>query len=496
MKDSNGKNNNKKDDEIQRYKDIFNSFNDVSETDEVLHQLAELNFNEEKNVNLENNNLNIKSKANMNEPSENVLIDLNTKKIDNIQEQNNDNLIINSINKDEKPLSIILLKEKINRIYITMQGLNFKDKDLNNLTEFIPYIHNIEQNNYLYIDKILDTNLELLSRIKEEMNVKEKFIQKLNNVSLGIENYEKKNLINQKKLKDKENEVILLMNKLELEKEKSKDNSKSIILELNSLKKENQELTDTILIYKNKLRKKEADYQVIQEKLKNIPNDKENKNKISFISNNEDKNENGLNNSKINDKYFLIKKLNMSLTYLLKEINKMLIKYDSSLIKLLNNKNYSDKVIDLNCNIETNLLLDDANMKIFRKNFLYNMDRIFKKIEIIQKGNMDIREININSKNNNNISINEVKNVWKKNVINNKLNKSVNKSSENEEINSSDNKINISKDNNGKDESIDEKHFKNNISSKWYDKYNNKKIGYVFDKEKVITCEDDDNGAK
>ena len=280
MKDSNGKNNNKKDDEIQRYKDIFNSFNDVSETDEVLHQLAELNFNEEKNVNLENNNLNIKSKANMNEPSENVLIDLNTKKIDNIQEQNNDNLIINSINKDEKPLSIILLKEKINRIYITMQGLNFKEKDLNNLTEFIPYIHNIEQNNYLYIDKILDTNLELLSRIKEEMKVKEKFIQKLNNVSLGIENYEKKNLINQKKLKDKENEVILLMNKLELEKEKSKDNSKSIILELNSLKKENQELTDTILIYKNKLRKKEADYQVIQEKLKNMPNDKENKNKI------------------------------------------------------------------------------------------------------------------------------------------------------------------------------------------------------------------------
>ena len=69
---------------------------------------------------------------------------------------------------------------------------------------------------------------------------------------MGIENYEKKNLINQKKIKDKENEIVILMNKLNLEKEKSKDNSKSITLENNSLKKENQELMDTILIYKNK----------------------------------------------------------------------------------------------------------------------------------------------------------------------------------------------------------------------------------------------------
>lgn len=163
-----------------------------------------------------------------------------------------------------------------------------------------------------------------------------------------------------------------------MEKEKSKDNSKSITLENNSLKKENQELMDTILIYKNKLRKLEAEYQVIQEKVKNTTINKENPNKISFTSNNDEKNENGLNNSKINDKYFSIKKLNMSLTYLLKEVNKMLIKYDSTLVKLMNNKNCSDKVIDLNCNIETNLLLDDANMKIFRKSFLYNMDRIFK----------------------------------------------------------------------------------------------------------------------
>ena len=181
---------------------------------------------------------------------------------------------------------------------------------------------------------------------------------------------------------------------------------------------------------------------------------------------NEDKSENGLNNSIINDnKYFNIKKLNMSLTYLLKEINKMIVKYDILLIDLLNKKINLETVIDLNCNIETNILLDDANMKIFRKNFLYNMERIYKKIEILQKGNMDYREI----KSSKNLNFNDSL------ITNNKSN------------------INNNESNNKKKK----KHFKNNISSKWYDNYNNnKKIGYVFNKEKVITCEDDDNGAK
>jgi len=475
MKDSNGNNKENKNDDPQRYKDFFNSFNEASETDEVLHQLAELNFSEEKNLNIKNNDDdNNKINIEINDEEQNILNELE------IKGQNALKLALNHNNKEEKPLSIILLKEKINRIYITMQGLNFREKELNNLTEFVPFLPNIKESNYESIDKLLDIDVELLSRIKEEIKVKEQFIQKLNNVSLGIENYEKKNLINQKKIKDKENEIILLMNKLNLEKEKNKDNSKSIILENNSLKKENQELMDTILIYKNKLRKLEAEYQVIQEKVKNMPTNKENQNKISFISNNDEKNENGL-NSKMNDKYFSIKKLNMSLTYLLKEVNKMLVKYDTTLIKLMNNKNCSDKVIDLNCNIETNLLLDDANMKIFRKNFLYNMDRIFKKIEIIQKGNRDIREIK-------NSSIN--KGPWKNNKSEQNSNNT--NTSTNEESSLISNKVN----NNGKADANDDKHFKNNISPNWYDKYNNKKIGYVFDKEKVITCEDEDNGAK
>ena len=441
MKDPNGKKINNKDDEMQRYKDFFNSFNEASETDEVLHQLANLNFGEEK------------TKFNKNSNNEG-----NISKI-KFENYNNNN---NEINKEEKPISIVLLKEKINRICISLQGLNFKEKELKNLTDFIPCLNNFEQRKFPQIDKLLDVFINLISRIKEEANVKNKFIQKLNEVSFDIENYEKKNIINQRVIKDKENEIVLLMNKLNAEKEKSQDKSKSVFLELNSLKKENQELTDTILIYKNKLRKVEAELQVINEKYKANP---KNENKIKkSLSNEEDNSENGLNNSKIIDnKYFSIKKLNMSLIYLLKEINKMIVKYDSLLINLLTKRINLDKVTDLNCNIETNLLLDDANMKIFRKSFLYNMERIYKKIEILQKGNMDSREIKSNINLNNNVNNND-----KGNLSNN----------------------------NGSGSNSKEKHFKNNISPKWYDNYNNKKIGYVFDKEKVITCEDDDNGAK
>ena len=448
MKDSNGKKNKDKDEEMQRYKDFFNSFNEASETDEVMQQLVNLNFEEVKPKLNKINNINI-----------------NEENISKIKFENYNN----NINTDEKSISLVLLKEKINRINIAMQGLNFKEKDLNNLNDFIPCLNNFEQKRYPQIDKLLDVFIILISRIKDEINIKNKFIQKLNEVSLDIENYEKKNIINQRVIKDKENEMIILMNKLNIEKEKNEDKSKSVYLELNSLKKENQELTDTILIYKNKLRKSEAELQVINEKYKNIEL-KEPNVRASLKSNEEEIPQNGLNNLKINDnKYFNIKKLNMSLTYLLKEINKMIVKYDNSLINILNKKINLDKVVDLNCNIETNLLLDDANMKIFRKNFLYNMERIYKKMEIFQKGNIDSREI----KSSKNLGINDI-------------NKSLN----------SNNKSNISYNKSESGDINKDKHFKNNISSQWYDNYNNKKIGYVFDKEKVITCEDDDNGAK
>ena len=45
-----------------------------------------------------------------------------------------------------------------------MQGLNFKEKELNNIKEIIPYLNKMEENNYNYIDKLLDVYVVLLSR--------------------------------------------------------------------------------------------------------------------------------------------------------------------------------------------------------------------------------------------------------------------------------------------------------------------------------------------
>ena len=85
-----------------------------------------------------------------------------------------------------------------------------------------------------------------------------------------------------------------------------------------------------------------------------------------------------------NEKYLAIKKLNINLVYLLKEINKNLFKYDYILNKLYiekinkveedNKTNY--KIENLNYGIEINLLIDENNYKKLYKHFMFNMDII------------------------------------------------------------------------------------------------------------------------
>ena len=479
MKDSKPDNNipnqtDKNSQEPQRFEHFFNSFNDTTETDEVLKQLANFNFSD-----FEANKSNNKSS----------ILEYDEDNIFNNNEENTEKMISNSNNGnnsniDNNNISEFLLKQKINRICITMQGFNFKEKDFIGLIDFIPNLSDINPKNYNSLDKLLNVFINLLQRIKEDSLFKEKLIQQLNQNSLNTENYEKKYIQLQMALKEKEKQINVLTNKLNIEKEKIKDSNKSSQFEINSLKKENQELNNMIIEYKNQLRKLEADYKVLKEK--NI-NEKSN-NSIDLKINNANNNEYDFDNSskiienpKTKDKYFTVKKLNMSFTYLLKEINKMLCKYDSSLNII--NKIKNDKIIDLNCNIETNLLIDEANMKIFRKNFLYNMDKILKKIEKIQTGNKDKRELK-NCEKNEIKEIKEIKGEWR---------------NRNNDYSNIMEKIGLkSKDRNNKeDDNKEESHFSNNISEDWINKIDsNKQVGYVFDKDKVISCKDEDNGAK
>ena len=447
--------NNKKDDSLDQY---FNPIEDSHESEDILKKLDNLNFSEEtsfempqktfepltqnipkqKDKKINNNNIKEKEKLSKedliteNKDDHNIYKDdINYNNINNIENDNNDQFLLNNNNENnKKELTEYSLKEKLNRICLSLQGYTLKPKCYENLNNFIQYLPKISKELYQPLDSIFDVFIELLFRMKEEFNVKENLIQKLNNLSVINDGYDKKFLKLKKEIKDKDKEIGSLINKMTFEKDKIKDNSKSKILEINSLKKENQNLNNRLTLYKNKIRKIEADNKTLQNKLRlyfyekenrinymtNNNNEKNNTNNnnnvINSINNNnnmnkESKNDNKNNNQeefKINnEKYLLIKRLNMSLVYLLKDINKNICKYDFSLNKIINDEiqgnNY--EIDDLDENIETNILIDKNNCKTLCKNFLFNMDVVNNKIIDILKHKDDIFEKKIFNVNDN-----------------------------------------------------------------------------------------------
>ena len=436
----------KKDDSLDKY---FNPIEESHESEDILKKLDNLNFSEETSFEMpqkifeplaqnNSNPININNKKN-NEKNKNEKLskyDLISDNNNNKEENKNDlyyNSYNNPINEEnykendsngqlnnniitKKEITEITLKEKLNSICHSLQGYTLKPKCYENLNNFIPCLTKISKELYQPFDLVLDVFIELLYRMKEEFNVKENLIQKLNNISVINDGYDKKILKLKKEIKDKDKEIGSLINKITFEKDKIKDNSKSKILEINSLKKENHTLNNRINLYKNKIRKMEADNKALQNKLRlyffekenranystNINNEKNNYinvNNSNNINTNKDSNNKNNNNNqeefKINnEKYLLIKRLNMSLVYLLKDINKNICKYDFSLNKIINDeiqgKNY--EIDDLDENIETNILIDKDNCKTLCKNFLFNMDVVNNKIIDILKHKDDIFE--------------------------------------------------------------------------------------------------------
>ena len=628
----------RKGDSLDKY---FKPIEDNHESEDILKQLENLNLSEDKSFEMpqkvfeplgkkkseKNNTVDfIKSSA----KKKNSYIsqnEINNNSIDNEQElyDNNDNNdkysktdvyneiksenkngkdIDNNINKqrlddihsngeDTEKLTEILLKEKLNRICASIQGYTLNQKCYQNLNNFIPFLPEISQNIYQPLDLLFDVFIELLCRIKQEFNVKENLIHKLNDISLNNEGYEKKILKLKKEIKEKDKEIGSLINKVNFEKEKTNNNSKSKILEINSLKKENQQLNNKLTLYKNQIRKTEADYKAIQNKLRYYIFERENKNNLNNNSNEKNnsnnKDKNNQEEFKINnDKYLAIKKLNMSLVYLLKDINKNICKFDFGLNKIINNNGIKNnyEIDDLNNNIETNLLIDENNCKSLCKNFMFNMDIINNKIIDILKQKNDISEKNtikkessynlrkennyskpnrqekninniykdksfdnINNKSNNNLRNNQnnenyINNNYIKdyNLSNKNNNQKNNNIFNNDNFNNQNNENNLTynynkigrnpknevntkyeyhshnynKNNGNKNErkknALNFLNFYNNddndlevnietraaIDPKWYENCKSKKVGYVFDKTKLFTCNDEEdrtNGA-
>ena len=617
------KQNNKKDDSLEKY---FKPMEENLESEDILKQLEKLNLSEEKSFdmpqknfepfsdkNLEytkkkNNSIITEKRENKSTINKEDLYNLNNDKkndindkylrmnlLNEIQAENNNGINDNnkeildevlSNGEDNEKLSEILLKEKLNRICASIQGYTLNQKCYQNLNNFMPFLTDISQKLYQPLDKLFDVFIELLMRIKQEFNVKENLIHKLNDISLNNEGYEKKILKLKKEVKDKEREIGSLINKVTVEKEKIKDNSKSRILEINALKKENQQLNNKLTLYKNQIRKSEADYKAIQNKLKYYIFERENKGNINPINNNDKNKESNNKENNIkeefkinNEKYLAIKKLNMSLVYLLKDINKNICKYDFTLNKIINDEQRNNyQIDDLNYNIETNLLIDENNCKTLCNNFMLNMDIINNKIidvlkkknDISDKSNQKIYQTKIINNNNNVIKQNIKDNSYTRDKSLDNLNNKIGDNSKEEYLNNNkkdysnkNNKINIPRNNasfnnrivtnnnqgfgykkvgrsininnniktkyeyptqnyeqNNNNSSMknerkknanflnfynnDDKDLEVNIETraaidpKWYENCKNKKVGYVFDKTKLMTCNDEDertNGA-
>ena len=331
--------------------------------------------------------------------------------ISNILINNNKNEEINKDNNEKN--NLLLLKEKINRICMLVQNYNINQKCYYKMSNLIYLINELNNNQcYKPIDYALDVILELLSKIKDEYKIKDELINKLNNISLNKEDYEKKIFEIKKELiyKEKEIENLKRTKKNNIDKKEIMDNSNQKLLsEINNMKIENNFLFNTVLSYKNQFKKICYEYKNLYDKYKiclgEIDNiDKKEKkyfikdNLYSFTLNMKSTNNEIKSNSfnKANDIFSnnsVIKKLVNDLISLLMDINKMLFKYDFALVKMSKINNFKtplNDIKDLNPNIDINYLLNEHNYRIFSKYFLCNMDIIYNKIINSIKGNKNV----------------------------------------------------------------------------------------------------------
>jgi hypothetical protein len=435
-----------------------------SDTDEIFKKLENLNFSSEgksfetpfKSISKKKTKKGINKDKNISIPnliSDNIVDDIPSE-LKTVKEEDSsysdfiDKFIL-SKHKNQKQdknyeksndIYQILLKEKINRILISLQNYNINQKTYNKMNSSISYVNDL--NNILYkpFDSVLDVILDLLSKIKEEYIIKEGLVNKLSDISLNKETYEKKMFEIKKELIYKEKELETLMNDNSQKKTKNNSNQKSTSSEINNIKKENQFLFEKVLSYKNQLKELYAEYKILYEKykicLKEIDNQKDkSKNIKTFMKENTNDfmivmksnkstphkriksttNYNCLNKS--NDKlsvsanspnFINIKKLASDLISFLLDINQMIFKYDFTLMKINKNKNLKSSLNDINTlssNIDINFLKNEQNYKLFSKYFKCNLDIIYNKlINLHNKNNITNRSPNEKKKGNSRIT--------------------------------------------------------------------------------------------
>ena len=321
----------------------------------------------------------------------------NKKDNDKILPSIDENIAKNTmINKKIENINI-----KLENIILLIKDMKFIDKKLKK-KDYKKYINNLK-NKEINLDNILESIIELLDYILEMLNSSQNYNIKNDNKAGN----EKIILKLQKELKEKDKEIGELLNKMNLEKVKFENSFNSTNIEIINLRKQNKDLNNKIFNMEKHISKLEANNGTLEEKINKIILEKtkktmnsSNSTRSTFILNNISKieppsldvtyisqnkpinNEQIKNNHKLNDKYNLSRKINLYLIDLLKEINNILIYYDTFINKecgvIKNNQNVAKNLINF---MDINDLIEEKKMKMIANEFKRNMDIIFTKIE-------------------------------------------------------------------------------------------------------------------
>ena len=412
------------------------------ETEDIIKKINAIDFSTEKSfetpfitltktINKVNNlNKSISVPNLFNENFEEIPSDMKSLKGEEINDSNYLEVISKFFNiKDKKEekntnnINKLLIKEKSNRILMLLQKCNLNKICLDKMNKFICSFNNLNTNVYQPLDIILDIVLELIVKIQEEYSIKNELINKLNNISLNKESYEKQIYEIKNELQNKEEQLEKLMNKETLENidvnNKKENNQQELLFLINNMKKENQFLFEKVLGYKTQVKKLLSGLKILYEKhkisLEEINKLKSKKTKdLSIVTEynfeingiNKNRNSSSYTNIRINTENNIttkmirqISNLANNLIKLLYDINTMLFKCDFNLIRI--SKNYKIPLNDINeitPIVDINFLLQEKNFVLFSKCVSCNLDIINNKIinlaSVISSNNLKLKKDN------------------------------------------------------------------------------------------------------
>ena len=299
--------------------------------------------------------------------SEDIIFNLQNEKKEEKKEEVKENKILN--------ISEFDLKIKFQNVCSSLEFFNINQQNTKILKDSLSYISDSKEKLLIIIDNLLNSFIDIFSKLKEENEIKENLINKINNINKNNDDYEKKIFKLKKEIIAKENEIGSIINKNLAEKEKIIDNKKTKNLEINNLKNENRKLVNLIGICKNELNKKDNEIERIRKKIDLIQSDylnnknNMNKNLTENITTKYCTNyyENNKNNNKI-------KEFNIELIKLIQIFNDFINKSYFQIIKEKNFEKNSFHSIENSFVKNMNL----NNIKSFKENFKNNIEELYK----------------------------------------------------------------------------------------------------------------------